>query len=90
MSVLKEQYYQLLQHPKWRLKRAQILKRDNFSCQHCGAQSLLNVHHRQYHTDKATGKKLVPWAYQNKYLVTLCDTCHKAGHQIYQIPLFHI
>ncbi|MCB0537544.1 MAG: HNH endonuclease [Bacteroidetes bacterium] len=90
MSALQEQYHQLLQHPKWRLKRVQILSRDNYTCQNCGAKYHLIVHHKQYHTDTVSGKKIAPWAYQNKYLVTLCDTCHKAGHQRYQIPFFHI
>jgi 5-methylcytosine-specific restriction endonuclease McrA len=81
-------YIEMLLTERWRQKREQILDRDNHQCRNCGNGNNLQIHHRQYHLDPKTGMKREPWDYDNQYLITLCDTCHEAGHQQYQIPFF--
>jgi 5-methylcytosine-specific restriction endonuclease McrA len=81
-------YIEKLLNEKWRIKREEILSRDNRMCKNCGSISNLEVHHRQYHINTKTGLKRDPWDYENIYLVTLCNTCHKSGHKQYSIPIF--
>jgi 5-methylcytosine-specific restriction endonuclease McrA len=83
-------YADYLAMPQWRMKRLQILKRDNKQCRSCGSKDSLHVHHRQYHTQRKTGIRKKPWEYENRYLVTLCASCHRNGHLQYQIPVFSI
>jgi len=83
-----EIYATLLSHPHWFAKRKDILKRDNCTCQNCGSIKDLQVHHRQYHIDKKTRQKRMPWEYNNNFLITLCKNCHQAGHKQYQILIF--
>lgn len=48
------------------------MKRDNFTCQHCGAtDKTLQVHHLCYQ------KGNNPWEYDNSELLTLCCDCHE-------------
>ena len=84
----KQVYQYLLAQPEWQNKRKAILERDGNRCRNCGSMEHLEVHHRQYHIDKANGSKVVPWNYEDQYLITLCDHCHQLGHQKYQIPVF--
>lgn len=83
-------YRELLFDERWLIKKAKILKRDNFQCVNCGSTEHLVVHHRQYHKSKETDKKLPPWEYDDKYLVTLCESCHRRGHYKYQIPIKYV
>jgi hypothetical protein len=43
---------------------------------------LLQVHHLYYITSK------IPWEYQDKALVTLCDSCHKRIHDECSVPVY--
>lgn len=90
MTDVKMQYDLLLTSDKWKAKRKEILHRDGNTCAVCGANASLQVHHRQYHTDRKTGKYLPPWQYHSKYLITLCSSCHKDGHEHYKIPVKYI
>ena len=72
----------------WLIKRKVILKRDRYQCRHCGTNNNLQVHHKQYHFQKATGFKKNPWLYCNSLLITLCGSCHQSGHQQFEIPVF--
>jgi 5-methylcytosine-specific restriction endonuclease McrA len=89
-NINSNDYSQLLLSPQWRIKRELILIRDNYCCRNCGAQNNLNVHHRQYHSHTGSGEKFKPREYRNRYLVTLCQICHKAGHDSYKIPVFYL
>lgn len=63
-------YSELLKDPRWQKKRLKILERDGFICQQCfDEESTLNVHHIKY-----LGK---PWEIEDRYLITLCQDCHK-------------
>ena len=85
---LRPDYDWLLTLPQWQAKRKEIICRDGKQCRSCGCTNSLQVHHRQYHKLKATGKYKDPWAYDNSQLITLCNECHKAGHHYYTIPVF--
>jgi len=86
----KQEYSDLLSLPQWKNKRSAILQRDGNKCCSCGSTLSLNVHHRQYHINQNTQKYILPWGYANKYLITLCENCHKAGHANYKVPVFNI
>ena len=83
-------YRELLFNPKWAEKRYRILKRDGFKCRNCGSTEHLVVHHRQYHFNARLNRKCEPWDYDDKYLVTLCESCHRRGHYKYKIPMKNI
>jgi len=69
----KQQYL----HPKWQKKRLEILSRDNWTCQNCqDNESTLHVHHKEY----IKGRKV--WEYDNYNFITLCEECHRIGHEI--------
>ena len=82
-------YNELLQTTEWQDKRQQILERDYHQCRNCSSKEKLQVHHRQYHY-LPNGEKVNPWAYENKYLITLCVTCHEIGHEQYKVPSFRL
>lgn len=68
-------YSDQLKHPKWHRKRLEILERDNYKCRECGRSDLkLHIHHGYYK------KGVMAWDYDNKYLHTLCEKCHKDYH----------
>ena len=70
-------YADKFKDPRWQKKRLRILERDNWACQMCVAKhKSLHVHHLFYIKD------IEPWEYEHRYLITLCDDCHKAVHKI--------
>lgn len=82
------EYNQRLSLPEWEVRRKEILNRDGKMCRSCSSRELLQVHHRQYHIVKFTGKFKDPWSYDQSQLITLCKKCHEAGHHNYKIPVF--
>lgn len=64
-------YQALLRDPRWQRRRLEILARDRWTCQGCGATDQeLHVHHTWY-VDGA------PWEAPDAALVTLCWLCHR-------------
>jgi len=53
--------------------RLQVLRRDGWRCQSCGALSNLEVHHRELRSHSGDDSE------QN--LITLCTGCHAIIHQ---------
>jgi 5-methylcytosine-specific restriction endonuclease McrA len=53
--------------------RQQVLRRDEWRCQSCGAPSNLEVHHRELRSQSGND------AEQN--LITLCTRCHSIVHR---------
>jgi 5-methylcytosine-specific restriction endonuclease McrA len=53
--------------------RNQVLRRDGWRCQSCGARSNLEVHHCEFRSHSGDDSE------QN--LITLCSACHAAVHQ---------
>lgn len=69
-------YYEKLLDPRWQKKRLEILSRDNFTCERCGAtDQTLHVHHGYYE------RGLDPWEYDPKTLHCLCDGCHEIAQE---------
>jgi len=82
-------------HTLWRNRSNEVKNRDG-KCMNCNSIKELRAHHRQYHYLLVkNGKeerplKVLPWLYADEYLITLCKTCHEAGHKLYRIPLYHL
>ncbi len=53
--------------------RQQVLRRDRWRCQSCGAMSNLEVHHEELRSQ--SGNDAEP------NLITLCTTCHQQVHR---------
>ena len=52
--------------------RQQVLRRDSWRCQSCGAMSNLEVHHKQFRSHSGHDSK--------ENLITLCVGCHRQTH----------
>ena len=61
-------------HPKWKSKRLEVFKRDNFKCRGCDSKKDLRCHHSFYEA----GRNI--WEYPLKSLITLCESCHTEFH----------
>ena len=86
-NLLEKNIYQLqLQSEKWAHRRWEIMCRDNFTCQKCGAHLpnnlFLQVHHKGYVS------RTFPWDYPDDVLETLCINCHQRVHQETSILTF--
>ena len=73
-------YAEKLKDPRWIAARRIILKRDDNTCQECGAKDtwgyIMQVHHITY----IDGRE--PWEYPPDHLITLCKKCHKDAHNL--------
>lgn len=69
--------------PEWLLRRKQIKQRDGFKCIKCDKEEDLHVHHLIYQYGFNV------WEYEDKYLITLCDVCHKQAHDEKPINEFY-
>ena len=72
---------------RWQKKRLEIMERDEWACRSCGASGegvTLNVHHIHYESGKA------PWEYPEHMLVTWCEKCHAAIHDLQHMLLKRI
>ena len=83
-------YGALLFRPEWRAKREIILKRDLNRCVICSDSISLQVHHRQYHFIVKDNKFKLPWEYSENLLITLCESCHKRGHNKFKVLTINI
>jgi 5-methylcytosine-specific restriction endonuclease McrA len=52
--------------------RQQILRRDSWRCQSCGAMANLEVHHKEFRSHSGGDSE--------GNLITLCADCHKTAH----------
>ena len=66
------EYREYLKTDAWQRKRYVVLKRDNWTCQYCGAKAT-QVHHKRY-AKYQIGKEPIKW------LVSVCGSCHKDQH----------
>ena len=70
-------YSEKLKDPRWQKKRLEILERDEWKCKKCfDSESTLVVHHLKYEQGKE------PWECDEKYLITLCQSCHDAEFEV--------
>lgn len=74
-TITEQSYPTLLKDPRWQRKRLEVMKADNFTCQCCFRKDKpLNVHHKTYI------QGAMPWEYETRDLITLCEDCHKKYH----------
>jgi len=67
-------YSEKLKDPRWQKKRLEIMQRDEFMCQLCQeTEETLVIHHYKYSGE--------PWDVEDKYLMTLCESCHESEHR---------
>jgi 5-methylcytosine-specific restriction endonuclease McrA len=55
--------------------REQVLQRDGWRCQGCGARSNLEVHHKEFRSQGGQDSE--------ENLITLCAACHSLIHRSY-------
>ena len=67
-------YKQQLRSNEWKLKRNEILERDNYCCRECSSKEFLQIHHIKY----IYGRNA--WDYPNYLLITYCGNCHRYLH----------
>jgi 5-methylcytosine-specific restriction endonuclease McrA len=79
-----------LYDPRWLTKRKEILERDKYRCVNCHSESNLEIHLRQYHYSVSLKAFKNPWEYDNTLLITLCESCHRQGHSLYQVPVKNV
>lgn len=85
---IKVNYGVKLFDPRWIKKKKKIFERDGNKCVICKYQGPdLIAHHKQYHYIKRLQMHLDPWDYNDKYLITLCKSCHRRGHYRYNVPI---
>ena len=65
-------YRSYLKSDAWKRKRYVVFKRDNWTCQECGAKAT-QVHHLKY-AKYQIGKEPID------LLVSLCSPCHRKKH----------
>jgi 5-methylcytosine-specific restriction endonuclease McrA len=82
-------YQEKLFDKRWLAKRETIINRDKH-CIICGSSENLVVHHKQYHYKSRLNMFLDPWDYDDKYLITLCRSCHNRGHEKFEVPIKYI
>lgn len=70
----RKSYYRdiYLKSDAWQRKRYVVLRRDNWTCVHCG-QPATQVHHRKY-AKRNIGKEPIEW------LESVCKKCHDKLH----------
>lgn len=74
---MRKTYSELLRDPRWQRKRLEVLQREDFTCEDCGAKDkTLNVHHDKYRPGAA------PWEYDASELRCLCEDCHAKEHAL--------
>lgn len=74
-TVTEQSYSALLKDPRWQRKRLEVMQADGFTCQCCFRKDKpLNVHHKKYI------QGAMPWEYDTRDLITLCEECHERYH----------
>ena len=61
-----------LDSTSYHVLRQEILRRDGWRCQSCGAMSNLEVHHKEFRSQSG--------ADSDENLITLCMGCHVRSH----------
>ena len=64
--------YLRLDPASYAILRQQVLRRDGWRCQLCGAMSNLEVHHQQFRSNSGNDSE--------ENLITLCVSCHAETH----------
>jgi 5-methylcytosine-specific restriction endonuclease McrA len=59
--------------PLYESLRQQVLRRDSWRCQLCGAMSNVEVHHKEFRSHSGDDSE--------ENLITVCAACHAALHR---------
>ena len=74
MSPMRHETSRLRLNPQsYERLRWQVLRRDGWRCQLCGAMSNLEVHHKQFRSQSGNDSE--------ENLITVCCTCHANADQ---------
>jgi len=69
-------YSEKLKDVRWQKRRLEILERDEWTCQVCGATTgSMHVHHMYYEPG------VEPWDHPSPSMITLCEDCHAAERE---------
>lgn len=78
-------YAEKLKDPRWQKKRLEILERDKYICQSCGAGGYDDPKSRRFHVHHIGYEPGVePWDHPNELMETSCSDCHKEEHDALQ------
>ena len=69
--------HQYLNSPEWKTKRQHMLKQTHYTCQMCGTQRNLHIHHISY-------KNL--YREPDSDLAVVCANCHSHLHAVHGFP----
>lgn len=79
LFAFKQNKYAYQQTIFWNSKRYQVLSRDNYTCQSCGANNtILHVHHLSNYIN--LGEEPL------EALVSVCEPCHTYQHEVHGYP----
>ena len=67
---------QRLESDQYDSLRSQVLRRDGWRCQFCGAMSNLEVHHKDFRSHSGDDSE--------ENLIALCNACHTALHRSWE------
>lgn len=76
----RSEYAKKLLDPRWQKLRLQVLERDKWTCQACGAKDKTLHAHHVFYWPEAEG----PWDYLPSSIVTVCADCHEVEHEFWQ------
>ena len=75
MSSIRSRFPRLRLDPmSYESLRQQVLRRDGWRCQSCGAMSNLEVHHKEFRSQSGDDSE--------ENLITLCAACHHETHHV--------
>ena len=77
LALYRYNKHQYLQSPEWKAKRRHHLKLAHHSCQMCGSQRNLHIHHINYAN---------LYRELDSDLAVVCESCHTAIHTQYGFP----
>ena len=59
---------------RYEVLRQQVMRRDGWRCQSCGAMSNLEMHHKEFRSHAGDDSEV--------NLITLCTVCHATTHHV--------
>lgn len=80
-------YEDLLRTPQWRDFRDKVLKIKGATCEWCGKNYNLQIHHKKYYKN-LNGSLYLPWNYSITDLMVLCNSCHMKYHKKYKVHIY--
>ena len=79
IRLVKEDVSKFYNSTAWKRMREQILRRDNFECQHCKKKGKVTTQNLQVHHIKEV-KQYPELGLEPSNLITICARCHNLEH----------